>query len=505
MTDRLLGIDIGTYSSKATVTDPDGRVVATATVPHGISQPAPGHVEQDADAVWWHDLRALCHALWRSGDASPGQIRGVAVSAIGPCLLPLDAAGRPLRPGILYGVDTRAAREVDELQHRFGDAALMAHSRMAFTSQAIGPKMLWLRRHEPDVWSRTRTLTTASSYLVFRLTGEHCIDRHTASHYMPLWDAARGTWGDALDSGLADGKVLPQPGWCADRAGVVQAEAAAETGLIAGTPVAVGAVDALSEALSVGVTEPGDLMVMYGSTTFFVMVQDRPAPDPRVWTVAGAREGQTQLAAGMATTGSLTRWFCDEFAREWSTDEAYAALFEAAAAVPPGSGGVRVLPYFSGERTPIQDPQARGLIAGLDLTHTRAHLFRAVLEGVAFGTRHNLETFADLGTPASRLVAVGGGASHGELWLQIVSDVTGRAQELPAVTVGASYGDAFLAGRAAGLLHEHDLARWVRIARRIEPRSEHRALYDAAYAQYRALYPAVRAALASATPAHLNR
>jgi xylulokinase len=276
-------------------------------------------------------------------------------------------------------------------------------------------------------------------------------------------------------------------GWAEDLAGALHAEAAAATGLAAGTPVAFGTIDALSEAISVGVVKAGDLMLMYGSTTFFVLVQDQPTPDARVWSVCGAQAGQFNLAAGMSTTGSLTRWFKDEFARDLDADRAYANLFDAAAEVRAGSEGLLVLPYFSGERTPINDTQASGVIAGLNLSHTRAQMFRAVLEGVGFGVRHNLETFADMGAEVRRMVAVGGGAQT-RIWLQIVSDITGVTQVLPQVTVGAAYGDAFLAGRAAGLLQPQDINAWVRVEREIAPQPQNRAIYDAMYAEYLRLY-----------------
>lgn len=490
MKTRLLGIDVGTYSSKATLTDPGGRVIRTATVPHGIAMPRPGHVEQDADAVWWHDVCRLCREILGDGAVSAAEIAGVAVSAIGPCLLPLDRAMRPLRPGILYGVDVRASEEIAALEAELGREAIARHALMDFTSQAIGPKMRWLARHEPQLWARTAMCTTASAYLVYRLTGEHRIDRHTASHWMPLYDPAGGGWNDALGSGLAAPDALPAPGWCDELAGRITAEAAAATGLAVGTPVAVGAVDALAEAISVGVVAPGDLMVMYGSTTFFVLVQDLPTPDPRVWTVAGAWPGQWNLAAGMSTTGSLTRWFLDELARDLG-DGGYAPLFSAAAEVPAGARGLLVLPYFSGERTPVNDPLASGVIAGLTLSHCREELFRAVLEGVGHGVRHNLDTFAAIGARVGRLVAVGGGAQT-DTWLQIVSDITGVPQEVPEVTVGASYGDAFLAGRAAGVLRREDLAGWIRPGRTIVPNAQAKAVHDRLHAQYLALYQGTR-------------
>lgn len=490
MGELLLGIDVGTYSSKGVLVTPEGEIQAQHVVEHGMDVPRPGWAEQDADAVWWSDVVTICRELL-SGRYSGEDVAGVGLSAIGPCLLPLDGDGRPLRKGILYGVDARAGDEIGLLNERLGENEVYAFSKMAFTSQAIGPKILWLQRHEPDVWARTDRLTTASSYLVHRLTGEHVMDRHTASHYMPLMDMERLEWSERFADEIAPLAMLPRLGWSDERAGEIGSAGARETGLKKGTPVAVGAVDALSEAVSVGATRPGDLMIMYGSTTFFILVLDRPAPDRRVWTTAGAFPGQYALAAGMATTGSLTRWMRDQFARELPEGEAYARLFEAAANVPAGSEGLVMLPYFSGERTPINDPDARGVIAGLTLSHTREHLFRAALESVAYGIRHNLETFREMGARIERIVAVGGG-TQGGLWTQIVSDVTGEAQLLPRTTVGASYGDAFLAGRAAGVLEAGALSEWVRAERTVRPSGSSRSVYDAGYRAFRDLYENTR-------------
>lgn len=489
----LIGIDVGTYSSKGVLVTRNGEILRQHALPHGVSLPAPGHVEQDADAVWWADTVALLRELL-SGPYAGADVAGIALSAIGPTLLALDAGGRPLRPGILYGVDTRAQEQIEALNREIGEERLLRHSGMALTSQAVGPKIRWLRETEPEVWARAATLTTASSYLTFRLTGRHVMDHHTASHFMPLYDPLTRSWTAEFaapvlgDRGL---DLLPDLAWSDALAGHVTAGAAAATGLREGTPVAVGTVDALSEAISVGAVQPGDLMVMYGSTTFFVLVQEVPTPDPRVWTVGGAFAGQHNLAAGMSTTGSLTRWFVDELARELPTGAAYNALFMQAAQVEPGAGGLLVLPYFSGERTPLHDPRARGVIAGLTLAHTRAHLFRAVLEGVGFGVRHNIEAFRDLGADVRRVVAVGGGV-QGRTWLQMVSDISGEAQVLPGVTVGASYGDAFLAGLAAGVLRREDLNRWVRISDTVQPDPALKAEYDRLYGLYRDLYAQTR-------------
>ena len=266
--------------------------------------------------------------------------------------------------------------------------------------------------------------------------------------------------------------------------------AAAETGLPVGTPVGAGTVDAAAEAVSVGVVAPGDMMLMYGTTTFFILVTPGPVRQRSMWSTAYCMPGVYDLAAGMATTGALTRWL-----RDLLTGADYSALTQEAAAVAPGSAGLVVLPYFSGERTPIQDPDARGVIAGLTLAHGRGHLYRAMLEGTAYGVRHNLEAIAALGADVRRVVAVGGG-TRSRLWLQIVSDVTGVAQELPVQTIGAAYGDAFLAGWAAGLVPGvSGLAQWVRPGEVILPDAGRARGYEPYYRVYREMYPATSAQL----------
>ena len=254
-------------------------------------------------------------------------------------------------------------------------------------------------------------------------------------------------------------------------------------------------IDAADEVVRVPVVAPGDMMVMYGTTLFFIHVTDRPVPDPRMWATGFCLPGLYDVAGGMSTAGALTRWFRDAFAPQELAAEAlggpnaYAALAAEAETVPAGSEGLVCLPYFAGERTPINDPDARGVYAGLTLSHTRAHLYRASLEGTAYGVRHNLETMAAMGAPPRRLVAVGGGAKN-RAWLQIVSDAAGLPQAVPERTIGAAFGDAFLAGLATGLVPDLGaLARdWVRIETTLEPRAAQHQTYDAYYRVYRHLY-----------------
>jgi xylulokinase len=479
VTELLLGVDIGTASTKAVLTTPDGSIVASASRPHRVSLPRPGFVEHDAEAAWWDGVLAVCAELL-TGRADA--VLAVGVSGIGPCVVPCGADGRPLRPAILYGVDTRAGAEVDELTRTLGDAAIRARCGSSLSSQALGPKLLWLARNEPEVWAATRHWHMASSFVTERLTGRWVLDHASASQCDPLYDLDACGWHAPWADVAAPGLSLPELVWPGAAIGEVTPAASRVTGLCAGTPVIAGTIDAWAEAVSVGVRRPGDLMVMYGSTMFLIGVVDARRDVPGVWMTRGVDPGSLSAAAGMATGGSITGWL-----RELYGSPPFGELVAEAAAVPPGADGLLLLPYFQGERTPFYDPNARGVIAGLTLGHGRAELYRAALEGVAYGVRHNLQALL---LAPERVVAVGGGATGG-VWPQIVSDVCRIEQTLPAETIGACFGDALLAAEAVGLAPP--LTSWAHELERLSPDPGTRELYDASYEQYRALHAATEA------------
>lgn len=491
----LMGIDIGTFSSKGVLCSLDSKVVGEHQIEHTIDVPQPGWAEQNADAIWWRDLCEITQALLSKADADSTDVAALAISALGADLVPLDVNGRALRPAILYGVDTRSTREIDDLNKHFGPDEIAKTSGHYLSTQSIGPKMLWLKRNEPEVWRRTHYLCSGSTFLVYRLTGEYVFDYPTAAWFDPLFDLGKLRWNEEYVNALIGDKRLPRLQWVGQVAGQVTHQASLETGLAAGTPVTTGTLDAVAEAISVGVSEPGDLMLMYGSTTFFIYVtREAPAVDGVLWHAPYISPGLNALEAGTATTGAATRWFRDRFAKAELAEqaaggkEAYTVLNEESIAVPPGSCGLVVLPYFSGERTPIYDPEARGAILGLNLTHERAHLYRALLEATAYAVRHIIDTMDASGHAARRTIAVGGGAKS-ELLLQIVSDVAGLQQELPIQTIGASYGDAFIAGLATGRVPMSALqSQWVHIRRRFDPDPHQHEKYRGFYQVYRDLY-----------------
>ena len=498
--DRLLmGIDIGTSSSKGVLVALDGRVIAQEAVAHGFDIPQPGWAEQDADAVWWHDFCLIVRRLIQKAAVAPQRIAGVACSAIAPTMLPLDAENRPLRPAILYGIDARAGKEIDDLTAALGADAIFARSGQGLSAQSAGPKVLWYRRHQPQLFAKTRKILTAASYLVFRLTGRFVVDNYVAPYFAPFFDVRRLAWDAEVVERVCPLEWLPQTGWSIEAAGTVTSRAAAETGLAPGTPVAVGTADAAAEALAAGAIDPGDLMVMYGTTLFLIQTTAAYRPHRDLWASVHLMPQRAILAAGMATSGALLAWFRDELghfecaAAEQSGQNAFALLSQSAAQLRAGSEGLVTLPYLSGERTPINDVNAKGLVFGLTLAHSRAHLYRSCLEGIAYGLRHNIEAMGAVDAHPQRLVAIGGGVKD-PLWLQICSDVTGLRQDVPKQTIGAAFGDAYLAGWAAGIFRDWRALResWVQVARRIEPNPAVKPVYDELYAVYRDLYSDTR-------------
>jgi len=500
-----LGIDIGTYESKGVlVCAGTGAIVAQAAHPHEMLVPRPGWAEHRPEEDWWGDTVRVIRQLMSGSGIGPDQIAALAVSAIGPCMLPVDADGRPLMNGVLYGVDTRAEREIADLNSTIGEGNILATCGNALTSQSVGPKILWFRRNHPDLYAKTHKILTSTSFITHRLTDEWVIDHYTAANLNPLYDVGRLEWTDRLTGEIIAPERLPRLCWSSEIAGFVTARAAAETGLTKGTPVTCGTIDAAAEAVSVGVRDPGDMMMMYGSTVFVVQVTGESVRDPRLWYAPWLVRGRHALMAGLATSGTLTHWFRDRFAREFSREEAFSRLAAEASESRPGANGLIMLPYFSGERTPIHDPKAKGVFFGLNLTHTRGDMYRAMIEGIAMGTAHVLETYRDIGVEPARIMAVGGGTKNG-LWLRSTSDFGDVTQTVSGISVGACYGDAFLAAVAVGLARWDDIGDWNPPAGTVAPRRLE--MHDRHYRLFRRLYERTRdiAAELGVEPEEANR
>ena len=480
-----LGIDIGTFESKGVLTDDQGAIVAMASRPHKMLVPQPGWAEHRPLEDWWGDFTFITQKLIADSKVDPKDIRSVGCSGIGPCMLPVGKNGQPLMNAVLYGVDGRAASEVEELTARIGEDVLVARCGNALTSQSVGPKILWLKRNHPEIFAETHKIVSCATFLVHQLTGEYVIDHYTAANFSPLYLMDEQDWNTELADDIINLDKLPKLVWSTDIAGHVTAEAAHATGLAIGTPVIAGTIDAGSEALSVGVTGPGDMMVMYGSTIFIIMLTAERVRDARLWSAPWLFEGQYASMSGLATSGTLTHWFRDQFAKELDPATAFIDLAKEASYSPPGANGLVFLPYFSGERTPIHDPHAKGTYFGLNLTHTRGDMYRALLEGIACGTNHILETYREAGQNPARLMAVGGGTKNA-IWASATSDVSGYPQQIAEKTIGASYGDAFMAAVGVGDVDRAQISVWNPVSHEIE--AESNAAYEKLYRIYRKLY-----------------
>lgn len=487
MNECFLGIDIGTGSSKGTIVDIEGNVLCQASVPHQMSMPKPGWYEQDADRIWWGDFQLLCRKLLRNLPQPKEAIKGVSVSTIGPCVLPVDKKGKPLRPGILYGIDTRAKKEIREIEEKIGKEVIFAKTGQDLSSQSCCPKMLWIKKNEAEVWEKTSKILTASGYLVYKLTGRYTLDIYSAIGYAPIFDLVKRTWDPSLASFITEMEKLPELTWSSQVVGELTSKAAELTGLPPGVPVVTGTIDAASEALGAGVEKTGDMMMMYGSSNFFILKTENLRPVHSFWASNFLEPGSFVLTGGMSTVGSMFKWFGETFPGRSVAELEYLA-FESS----PGAGGITSLPYFAGERTPLNDPNAKGVFFGMSLSTTPGDLYRSLQEAVGYGIRHNIEEMEKAGAQAERIIAIGGASSSRQL-MQIITDITGCPQNLPLQKLGACYGDAFLAAVGSNYFKSiNEISRWVRMEEEITPNETSKTVYDEGYERYRELYNSTR-------------
>ena len=483
----FLGIDVGTSAARGVITDITGKILADARCPHEVSMPHPGWVEQDADKVWWNDLLEITGALLKTPGINPAFIKAIGISTICPCVLPVDKAGKPLRPGILYGIDSRAGAEIKQLEDRIGKENIFKMTGQYLSSQSCCPKILWIKNNEPEVYEKTDCFLTGQGYLVYKLTGNYSLDIYDGMAYAPLYDLRKKRWDPTYQSEITELSRLPELIWTTDIAGKITAEAEKITGLKEGTPVICGTADALSEAISVGLHKDGDMMMMYGSSNFYIMRTEKLLPQENSWaSYFVTPRAEHLLAGGMTSAGNLFKWLRETFpGRDFPQWEALSAESS------PGAGGLTLLPYFAGERTPINNPNAKGNLFGITLRTKAGDVYRAFQEALGYGVRHNIETLKENGVEAKRIFAIGSIAKSSQL-LQIISDISGCPQLVAKEKAGACYGDAFMAALGAGFINDiSDIEKWVVYENEITPNRENRELYDKGFERYKALYKAL--------------
>lgn len=489
----FLGIDVGTGGSRAVVIDEAGRVVASATREHGpFASPQTGWAEQDARDWWRASAEAVRSVL--AGGVRADQITCVGLTGQMHGAVLLDDRDQVVRPAIIW-CDGRTEAQCREITERVGAERLV---ELVFNPALPGftlPKLLWVREVEPALWATVRGVLLPKDYVRLQLTGERATDVADASGTL-LFDVERRTWSrEMLDLAGIDDRLLPAVYESPEIAGRVSAAGAAATGLREGTPVVAGAGDQAAGAVGMGIVKPGAVSATIGTSGVVFAATDRPALDPRgrVHTFCHAVPGRWHVMGVTQAAGLSLRWFRDQFgaAGEDSRDP-YERLIEEAASAPAGSDGVLWTPYLMGERTPHLDPFARAALVGLAASHTRAHVVRAILEGVAFSLRDTFAIFAEMGVPVET-IRLGGGGARSALWRQIQADVYGQSVEIVEADEGAAYGAALLAAIGAGAWASADdaSAATVRVRERVDPSAD-AALMSARYEVFRSVYPALR-------------
>jgi len=497
----LLGIDISTTAAKALLIGATGNVVGSATTPLALSTPRPLWSEQHPHDWWQGTVQSIRQVLADSGTAG-SDIAAIGLTGQMHGLVLLDERGQVLRPAILWN-DQRTGRQCDEIRERLGRRRLIEITGNDALTGFTAPKILWVQQHEPDLYARARHILLPKDYIRYRLTGEYALDRAGGAGTL-LFDLKRRTWSEEVYNALEiPAEWLPPTFEGPEITGGVSATAAAETGLAQRTPVAAGGGDQAAGAVGVGAVQPGIVSLALGTSGVVFAPTESPLVEPegRLHAFCHALPGRWHFMGVMLSAAGSLQWYRDALAPGASFDE----LVDETESTPPGSEGLLFLPYLTGERTPYPDPLARGAFVGLTNRHRRAHMTRAVLEGVAFGLKDSFTLIQDSGLGNVEQVRLSGGGAKSRLWRQIIADVlavelvTVNDADGNATSEGAAYGAALLAAVAAGFYPDVPAAcqAAIHVTGRTVPNQVQAAIYQKYYPHYRALYPALASEFAA--------
>jgi xylulokinase len=491
---RTLGIDVGTGGTRAVVLDEAGRILASETEEHAaFVSPRPGWAEQDP-RDWW---RAAALSIRKALNA--GGISGDAISCIGFSgqmhgAVLLDEADEIIRPALIW-CDQRTEAQAVELLRTFGIERLIQLTCNPPLTNFTLNKLMWVRENEPQNWKRVRKIMLPKDYVRLRLAGESATDVADASGTLMLNVAKRVWSNEVLNTMGIDPRLLPELFESQEICGKISQQGAHQTGLKEGTPVVAGAGDQAAGAVGLGITQPGTVSATIGTSGVVFAATDRPSLDPggRLHTFCHAIPNRWHVMGVTQAAGLSLRWFRDQFG-SGPTDgrDSYDRLCDEAASAPAGAAGVFWAPYLMGERTPHLDPNIRAAFVGLSASSSRAHLIRAILEGVAYSLKDTFTIFKEIGVPVTR-IRLGGGGARSPLWRQIQADIYAHDVEVVAVEEGAAYGAAILAGVGAGCWSSVDQASEavVLVASRVRPNSENSSLLQQRYQTYQRIYPAL--------------
>lgn len=493
MKEILLGIDIGTSACKAAAFDPKGNVLSQVNVPYSVLYPHPGWAEQDPEA-WWSSVCLAIRQVMEKGNIEPQHIAGIGIDGQSWSAIAVDHQGKVLCNTPIW-MDTRADKICSQLNASMGEDRIFEVSGNPLSPSYTLPKVLWYRQELPQVYEKAEKILQSNSFLAFRLTGVMTQDP-SQGYGWACYNMRQGTWDRELcrEMGIRD-SLLPEIVPCSQVIGGVTAEASQATGLLPGTPVVAGGLDAACGTLGAGVLHPGETQEQGGQAGGMSICIDEYAADKRLILSPHVVPGLWLLQGGTVGGGGVLNWFEREFGTaerleaEKTGRSSFAEIDREASRVPAGSEGLVFLPYMAGERSPIWDVNAKGVYYGIDFSKTRAHFSRACMEGVAYSLRHNLETAKEAGAQAQTLRAMGG-AANSSLWTQIKADVTGRKIQVPASDTATALGAALLAGVGTGIYPDFEAAvsQTVQVKREYLPDPQKQAVYDSGYETYLSIY-----------------
>jgi xylulokinase len=495
MQKHVLGIDVGTGGTRAVIMDESGRIVASATEEHeAFASPQIGWAEQRPED-WWRAAKIAVRKAMEIGKMRGEQIACVGFSGQMHGAVMLDNSDEVVRPALIW-CDVRTDKQCKELSERIGAEKLIQLTCNPPLANFTLTKLMWTRENEPNNWARVRSVMLPKDYVRLKLTGERATDLADASGTLML-DVARRKWSaEVLQAVEMDQSLLPSLHESPEVCGEISAEGAEATGLKAGTPVVAGAGDQAAGAVGMGIAMPGAVSATIGTSGVVFAATDRPALDPRgrLHTFCHAIPGRWHVMGVTQAAGLSLRWFRDCFGSisAEQNGDSYDHLTAEAATVPAGAEGLLWAPYLMGERTPHLDPNARAVLVGLTASHTRAHVIRAILEGVTFSLRDTFTIFGEMNVPVN-CIRLGGGGARSPLWRQIQADIYGREVEIVEAEEGAAYGAAMLAGVGEKIWPSVDDAcnSVVRVVSRVRPNSANTAVMDASYEKYDRIYSAM--------------
>ena len=493
----LLGIDSGTSGCKLTVFDFEGRVVAAAAGNYHTDYPKVGYAEQDAFA-WWKIICQEIQNLIEVQKVDPRDIAAIGTAGISWVCLPVDRNGVPLRKAMIW-LDRRSEKQAAWLRETLGESELVRSSGNPVDPAYITPKILWLRENEPEVYAQTGKFLQSNAYIVYKLTGEFSQD-YSQAYGFHFFDIAKGAWNENIADRIGIAPDLLAPLFhCHDVVGTVSSKAAAETGLVAGIPVVAGGLDAACCALGAGVVTPGQTQEQGGQAGGMSILVDQPLIHPQLILGYHVIPDLWLLQGGTVGGGGTLKWFSEELGHyeqqigKEVNKSAYEVMGNEASIIAPGADGLIFLPYMAGERSPLWNSNARGVFFGLSYDKTRAHLIRALMEGVGFSLRHNLETAEEVNALVKELISVGG-ASNSRVWTQIKADITGKTIHVPLSDHATTLGAALLAGVGTGVYQNfvEAVEKTVHIQRTHHPAAKNHAYYKNLFQLYLELYQKLR-------------